>query len=145
MTSFVNEWATNKQITKRLNNYWSHQPNKQQIVYKKQPAVSKTLKKFPCSVQCFIPPCPAPDKSNPPLSYLLFPKQHLYFWTHRTCYMALPFHSPLFHQPVEFGKQYKSWCYPLYNILQLSIFCSFLCLTFPQPDITIGIVLENWI
>jgi len=67
------------------------------------------------------------------LYYLLFPKHHLYFCTHCTCYMTLPFHSPLFHQPVQFGKQYKSWSYSLYNTFQLSVTPSFLCLTFPQP------------
>jgi len=50
------------------------QQNKQQSIYKKQPAVSKLLKKFPCSVQCFIPHYPGPDKPNPCPYYLLFPK-----------------------------------------------------------------------
>jgi len=65
----MSEQLTNK-ITNRLNNYSSNQPNKQQTVYKKQPAVSKPLKKFSCSVQCFIPPYPGPDKFN--LRPLLF-------------------------------------------------------------------------
>jgi len=60
----MSKQLTNK-IKNRPNNYPSKQPNKQQSVYKKQSVVSKLLKKFPCSVQCFTPPYPVPDKSNP--------------------------------------------------------------------------------
>jgi hypothetical protein len=77
-------------------------------IYNKQPAVFKLLKKFPCSVQFFIPPYPRPDKSTTRPLYLLVPKPHLYFCTHCTCHVALPFYSPSSHQPVQFGKQYKS-------------------------------------
>jgi len=48
--------------------------------------------------------------------------------------MALPFYSPLFHQPAQFGKQYKSRSYSLYNTFQPSVNSSLLCLTFPQTQ-----------
>jgi hypothetical protein len=127
----LSKQLTNK-ITKWLNNYPSKQPNEQQTVCKKQPVVSKLRKKFPCWVQCFIPPYPGPDKSNP--CSLLFPKPHIHFCTHCTCYTALPCYSSLFHQPVQFGKQYKSWSYSLYNTFQPSVTSTSLHLIFPQPQ-----------
>ena len=114
----MSKHLTNK-VKNRPNKYSSKQPNKQKSVYKKQPVVSKLLKKFPCSVQSFISPYPGPDESNP--RPLLVPNPHLYFCTHCTCYMALPFHSPLFHQPVQFGKQYESLSYSLYNTFHPSV------------------------
>ena len=45
--------------------------------------------------------------------------------------MTLPFHSPLFHQPIRYTVQIMKL--PLYNTLQLSVTSSSLCLTFPQP------------
>jgi hypothetical protein len=46
--------------------------------------------------------------------------------------MARPFYFYSFHQPVQFGKQYKSWSYSLYNTFPPSVTSPSLYLTSPQ-------------
>jgi hypothetical protein len=97
--------------------------------------------KFPCSVQCFIPPILGQIFPIHALYHFLFPKLHLYPCTHRTCYMALQFY------PLYSTNQYNSVSSTnheptLYITLSTLLFPPLPYVQlFPDPHTTIRIVL----